>query len=244
MARVDYQARVLPGSGYIERARDTDLRLEVYDDGALAAPSSGTVTVYNASNEKVVDGAAVSVVSDVATYTVGAAAVASESFGPGWRIEWSLVMPDTETHLYRQEASLVRVRLSLPISDLDLTERHSDLADHLPSGVSDFEDYLLVAWRDLLSRLEGLGRRPYLVMDSSALRPVLTFMALEVVCRDFAASGDPENTWWALAEHYRERGREAWADLNFTYDEDDDGRDDGTKRASGMTTVWLTGRAS
>lgn len=243
MAWVEYQARVLPGSGYIERARDTELRLPVYDDGALAAPSSGTVTIYDSANGEVVSAAAVTVTGSVATYTVSSATVASKAFGSGWRIEWTLVMPDTETHLFRQDASLVRVRLSLPITDLDLLERHSDLDDHLPSGVTTFEGYILTAWRDLLGRLEGLGRRPYLVMDSSAFRLPMTFMALEIVCRDYSAAGDPENTWWTLAEHYRERAREEWSTLTFAYDEDDDGRDDGIKRASGMTTVWLSGRA-
>ena len=39
----------------IEKGTDSDLVASVYLDGALVAPASATVTVYNASNEKVVD---------------------------------------------------------------------------------------------------------------------------------------------------------------------------------------------
>lgn len=238
MARVEYQARILPGSGYIEKTRVTELSLGLYQDGALVAPSEGTVSVYNAGGESVVNGAAVSITSNKAFYSTTIGDYSAEALGMGWRIEWSLVMPDGFTHTVRQDASLVRVRLPIPISHVDLLARHSDLDDQ---GVTDFDDYLEEAHFEVIARLEAKGRRPYLVMDASALRMVYLYTALAIVCGDYAGTGSAENSWRFDEEKYRNLAREAWAEVTFSYDEDDDGKEDGASRAGGTSVLWLGG---
>ena len=239
MAWVEYQVRWLQPA-YLERARDSYLDLEVYDDGALAAPSSGTISIYNQAGTAIVDGASVTITGSKANYTLAAATVAAESFGDSWRVEWSLVMPDTETHLFRQDAALVRVRLAPVIADADLLARHSDLNAYLPSSSSTgWEVWILEAWREVVARLEMKGRRPYLVISPEALRPVHLFTALAIICRDLSGGGDEDNKWARLAEHYGHDAESAWASLNFIYDEDDSGAEDSSGRTSGTPSVWL-----
>ena len=241
MAWTEYQARFWQPA-YIERARDTFLEIEVFNDGSLSVPSSGTITVYNASGTAVVNAAAVTVASSKANYTVAAATVAAESFGASWRVEWSLVMDDTQTHVFRQNGALVRVRLAPVIADADLTARHSDLNAYLPASSSTgWEDWILEAWREIVARMESMGRRPYLVMTPEALRPVHLFTTLEIVCRSLGGTGDEDNRWNRLAEHYRSEKDTAWATLSIVYDEDDSGAESDTERTGGMTTVWLAG---
>lgn len=238
MARVQYQAR-FEAPAYIERARGASLRLPLFTAGALAAPSSGTITIYNAANEVVINAAAVTISGSIAGYDVDPSDVTGQAFGASWRVEWSLVMPDTETHLFRQSGALVRALLYPVITDADLLRRHSDLDSHLESGTNSFEDYIEEAWVGVQSRLVEMGRRPYLIISPEALRNVHLFETLEVICTDFAGDGDPSNKWTMLAEKYRSEAETAWARVNFEYDEDDDGDSDGGKRTSGVTSVWM-----
>lgn len=240
-ASVDYSARFLVPA-YMERDRDTYLSLGVYTAGALAAPSSGEIAIYDASNVALLAaGTAVTVTASVANYTLLASTVTAKALGAGWRVEWSLVMPDGHTHLFRQDGALVRVRLSPVITDADLLARHTDLTSLRPAALSSYQGYIDEAWRDVLGRLEAAGRRPYLVISPEALRQVHLFTTLELIFRDFAGSGDPTNKWTMLAEHYSKEGERAWANLSLVYDETDSGTGSARRRA-GMTSMFLTSR--
>lgn len=240
MAWTEYQTRIrLPA--YIERERTTVLTLPLYRDGALAAPSSGTITIFNAANQEVVSVATVAISSLVATYSVLTASVASQQLGPGWRVEWSLVMGDTYSHVYRQDAALVRCRLAPVVTDADLYARHSDLAAFLPTGSTTWQTWIEAAWEDIVGRLEGAGRRPYLVLSPEALRPVHLCAALAIICRDLAGTGDAENKWARLAEIYADEREAAWGRCSLVYDETDSGRADGQRRKAAVSSVWLGG---
>ena len=68
MASIPYIAAVsrLPVS--LERERTQDVTLPIYVDDTLTAPSSGTVTIYDRTEDKVEDGAAVAIgVDKIAT---------------------------------------------------------------------------------------------------------------------------------------------------------------------------------
>lgn len=238
MAREQYQIR-FQRHAYLERERDTYLTLEAYEDGALAAPSEGRISIFNASGVAVVDSVNVTIASSMATYTLTAATVADEGYGAGWRVEWQLTMPDGGDHAFRQNASLVRFRLYPVITDADLLRRHTDLAAHMPAGLSSYEPYIEEAWVDVESRLEMQGRRPNLVLSPEALRAVHLYGTLKIICRDFAGTGAADNKWTMLAEHYEEQAEKSWAGVNFIYDEDNDGREDGSKRRGGLTSLWL-----
>src|SRR5688572_9995415 len=125
MPRVDYVPRFL-GPTYLERDRTNPLRLGLYTESGIVAPSSGTFSLYDDANTAVVSAASVTVSSSFATYDVAAATLTSHSFGSGWRVEWSLVMPDGYTHLLRNGAALVRVRLPPAASETDLLRLHPD----------------------------------------------------------------------------------------------------------------------
>ena len=242
MAWVEYQARFITPA-YIERDRDTLLTLGLYSAGALAAPSSGTISIFDAAGVAVVDGGSVVITADEATYTAKTSNHGSLSLSSGWRVEWSLTMPDGYVHVVRQDAALVRMRLHPVITDADLLARHTDLTNLRPSALTSYEDYIIEAWREIVGQLEERGRRPYLVISAQALRGVHLYTTLGLIFRDFAGSGDPTNRWFVEAERYEARAREAWASLTLAYDEDDDGKADSTRRSGGMTSVWLAGRS-
>lgn len=238
MAWIEYQAAYT--SYDLERARDSYLDISIYDDGAISAPSSGTISIYDPAGTAIVDAAAVTVTGNKATYTLSAATVTASSFGMGWRVEWSLVMGDTMTHVYRSDASLVRIRLAPVITDADLLARHSDLDDYKPSSSSTgWETWILEAWKEVGARLEMMGRRPYLIISAQALRPVHLFTTLAIICTDLGGTGDEDNRWARLAESYSAKAEDAWSSMTLVYDEDDSGSEPTSDRVGGTTTMWL-----
>lgn len=241
MARVDYTARLL-GPYYLERGRPNELVLGMYRDGALVAPSAGTVSVFDASGTARVDAAAVTVTDSQATYTVLSAVTSSLALESGWRVEWSLSMPDTFVHVVRADAALARCRLHPVITDADLLARHSDLTALRPSSMASYQGYVDEAWREIVARLEAAGRRPYLVLSPEALRPVHLNGTLAIIFRDFGGTGAEDNKWSRLAEHYETAYQAAWGSVSLVYDETDSGSASGVRRAGMQPSVWTNGR--
>lgn len=225
----------------LERGRANALSCPVWQDGALVAPSSGTVTIYDGAGEVVVSAAAVTVTASIATYSYTPASTVD--YGEGWRVEWTLVI-STVTHVFRQDAALVRVVLHSPITDADLFRRVSSLD---PSGsapissVADYQDYLDEAHTVIQGRLLAAGNRPNLILTPSALREVYLTLTLALIFEDFATKLN--DAYSERATGYRQDYQEAWGDLRFSYASSDE-VDAGTLpgRRSATPTVWTTGR--
>lgn len=240
MAWIDYTFRAIT-SVHLERGRDNDLDAGAYRSGVLVAPSSGTVSVYDANNTAVVAGAAVVVTGSKATYTVTGATTSGLTLGGGWRVEWSLVMPDLHTHVFRQSAALCRVRLAPVVTDADLLRYHPDLGSYL-GGAASWQSQIDAAWAEIVNRLEANGKRPYLVTGPSALYETHLYASLAIVCRLQASTGDEGNIWNQLAERYEARREAAWNGLSFEYDETDSGQASGSRRTAAQSSYMLCSR--
>ena len=201
------------------------------------------MTIYDAANAEIVSAAAVSVVASVAQYTITAATTASLDTEEGWRVEWSLVMPDGVTHVFRVEAALVLRRLYPTITDLDIFRRESGLD---PSGadpittLSDYQDYIDEADEDVQLHLIERGNRPNLITSPSALHLIWLFTALHLIFRDLSTRLNP--TYADRAREYGEDLARAWASASFLYDDDDDGQANSTNRRAAQPSIWLCGR--
>lgn len=241
MAWTDYAPRFL-GPTYLERDRANPLRLAVHNGQSQVTPTSGTFSLYDATNTAVVSASAVTITDSYATITVAAATLTSKSLGAGWRVEWTLVMPDGNTHLFRNAAALVRVRLPPAATEADLLRLHPDLRAYLPSGQTSWQDQLDAAWEYVVvQRLEGTGKRPYLVISQSSLTAPHTFETLAIIGAALSG-GDEESRWGHFEKRYSVMAAAAWANCNFEYDETDSGQAANGLRSSASATVWLTGR--
>lgn len=240
MAYIDYTPRFLTTT-QIERDRDTPLSLTVYHQASSVTPTSGTISVYDAGGVEVVAGAAVTITGGAATYTVAASSVTGKSFGAGWRVEWTLLMPDTYTHLFRNDAALVKIRYGVLTTDQDLYDLHPELASFLPSGQTTWQNQRERAYANIYGRLEGRGRPPYLIVGRAAIKPLELYEALSIVCLSLGGTGADDNKWSRLAEHYRAKVESTFDAANFTYDEVGDGTS-GTRRVAARSSIWLTSR--
>jgi len=229
-----------PAPEFLTRGSANPIEAQVFDAaGALIAPDSGTVTVYDGSNTKVVDAAAVAIVADIATYTIAALDLPdTKSLGDGWRVEWSLVISGNPAVIFVRAASLVRSNLFPTAVSADLEARHQNLSRLIATG-NDADDFITTAWEVLVRMLLKAGRMPYLVLSPWALHDALVFKSLELIFRDgHTAAGDGK--YAELAEDYQNMFATEWASISFDYDYDRDGDADGTEQA-GAESVLYTG---
>ena len=225
----------------IERGRDNLIKCSVYRDGSLVAPSSGAITIYNGDGSAVVSAAAITVVSSIATYTVANATTTSLSLDDDWRVEWSLAMPDSVTHVFRNDAALVRRALYQVVTDADLYRRVSSLdpTGNTPlSSLSSFQAPRDEAWTAIQHRLSQQGNRPNLVISPSALREAHLLLTLTMIFEDFSTRLN--EAYENRADAYRRQYDQEWRRLKFKYDVDDDGNnDDANKRRGAQSILWL-----
>ena len=96
------------------------------------------------------------------------------------------------------------------------------------------------AWRQIVGRLVGKGRFPYLILDPWSLREIHLETTFSLIFRDFASSVG-EGRYLDLAESHKKTAASAWRQLTFQYDKDHDGRPDGQgKRTSYEPVIYLS----
>lgn len=241
LAETVYSAR-FRSTETIERGRTQVLTCPTSRAGATATPTAGTFSLYRPDGSPLVSAQVVTIPpASVAQYTLTGATTTAEALGEGWLVEWALVMPDGVTHTFRNDTALCRRTLYPVISQDDLTQRHSDLPALLGSATS-YQPYIDEAFATLANRLIAAGRRPYLVIQPSALRDVHLMLTLHLIFLDYSTSAGDGGRWQALAEHYRVQYEAAWGQLRFVYDEADENTVDPSKKKSASSQIWTNGR--
>lgn len=241
-----YQVR-FPLPSLLERGIDTTIEAPVYQSGALVAPTSGTITIYDEDNDAKVSAAAVTITDSVATYTVTAGTTSGLTLADGWRVEWTLTVSG-QTIRSVNEASLVRQIVRPMLSDVDIYRRVPALDPNSASVITsetNYQGYIDEANTEVQLRLIAAGRRPWLIMSPASLRPVYLNLSLAIIFEDLAARLANVD-YMERADRYREAYAKAYADLNFTYDLDLDGiaetNESGNPARVGAHTIFLTGR--
>lgn len=244
MAEERYTARFeLPT--LIEQGRANALVCAVYRGSQRAVPTAGTVTVYDATaTTPLVDAAAATITGGQATYSLSSGTVTNSTRGEGWRISWSLTMPDGVVHVFDNDAALVRRALFSVIGERDLFRRVSSLDPALPAPIVaknyDYQDKIDEAFVGIQQALIAQGNRPNLVVSPSSLRGAHLALALALVFEDLATRLNP--AYADRAKEFRNEYESEWAKLRFLYDTDDDGQPESLNRKAAHRVVWLNGR--
>jgi hypothetical protein len=228
----------------LEQGKSNVVRCPMHRAGALVLPTVGLCSVWNAANQ-LVESPAVTFPGNIATATVTSGALSSQALGEGWRIEWTLTMPDAVVHKPRNDAALVRARLFPVITEEDLYRRCRTLDASVASAISaatEWADKIDEAFIDLQQRLISMGNRPNLVLTPSALREVHLLLTLALVFEELASRTNA--AYEARAQSYRDQFEAAWARLRFVYDTDDAGAASTSSRRSAGRAVWLNGRGT
>jgi len=224
----------------IARGVTTIVRCPVYRAGELAIPTSGTVTIYDETYAAIVTAASVTITDGVATYSVAGATTTGRVLSDGWRIAWSLALPDAATYVAENSAALCRHVPQMPVSEAAIFARVPSLAPDSPGRISTRRDYsttLEDAWTQIREMLLAKGRRHELVVTATRLREPMLLLVLSLIFEDLATGMQDGSAMRATATEYRRQFSLAWGALSFEYDVDDDGEAD-TRQGTGGT-MWL-----
>ena len=211
---------------FLERAVATTVTADVRDtdDNSEQTPASGTYSLYHGS--RVLIDAQDITTGPPGSYAVLAADVpATESLSDNLQERWAIVLSGI-THTLIRQVYLVRFVPKEVITDLDVAAGHTQLARLRDDDEADFSRQRDEAWvwiqRELISR----GRRPDLVLDSSALRDAHIFRTRFELFRDYASSTTTDQRYQKLADDYETRAQLAMDTVPTRYDSDEDGFDD------------------
>lgn len=215
------------GPDEIMRAEDNILECPVQLDGspALDSADSGTVTVYDEAGTAIVSAAAVTITSGIAVYTLTAATVPSTlSLSDRWQVVWALTIDGTD-YVFKRKAALVRSRIYPVVCESDMTTLHFELRLWVDQHDQSLQQYIDGAWKFLYTWLRNQGKRPYLVLESTALFEPHLDLALALAFADMALLTSNDK-YLKYAEDYRKRYDEARSGMEFAYDYDEDGFED------------------
>lgn len=219
-AEAIYAARIAYPQ-YLQRDREQVVRLEVHLGRGLAEPASGTYALRDRNGAELAAGA-VTVVRQVATYTVPASALpATLGLGQGYVEVWTLVMPDGSTRTFERDAVVVRSALYPVVTDQDMIDVYSDLERLRPSRLDSFATYRIEAWKRILGRLEIRGNLPNLITTPWSLREVHLELSLHLCAADQKTGRDGK--WASIAEDHKREFELGWQRMKFKYAAEDGG---------------------
>jgi hypothetical protein len=220
----------------VQRDIGGTLTCPVYRNGALVAPTQAgsTFSLRKKDGTLLVDGAAVTVASSIATYALAAATIADEPYSAGYRAEWKLIISGV-TYNFRNEVYIVRYAPALPISDRNLLGRHTNLARFLAgTGRTTFQTDIETAWTELQRWLIQKGNRINLIVQSTDLVDLLRVWTMKNILFDVKSSANGAQ-FNDLYEEYVEELK-GLKNVNFAYAPDDDTQPETQRRAAEPTT--------
>lgn len=226
------------------RATQQTVRLEVWDDSAIAEPSAGTLTLYDGSDTVITTGA-VTVTNRIATYTVQAAEVpATTGYSASWRAVWSLTLGGTP-EVFDQPAALVRSRFRAPVVPGDLAVRHPEFGPgrELDPGQeaagATIGDWIADAEAWVETELWRQGRRAELILDAWQLRDACLEKTLAFAFTWAATFAQDGSRLAEQATEYEKRAAASFGKIQFRYDAAQTGKpaDAGPKLAA--TSAYL-----
>jgi hypothetical protein len=229
------------GPDVLQRARANTVALEVWRNGAKVAPTAALVSLVRPSGTFVVEDAAASIVSDVATYTVAAGDLPeTEPTGQLYQLRWTLTIGGLARTVNRA-CTVARSPMVLPVTDVDLTEgEYPDLVDQLGDYGTNLQSFLSAAKRDVIRELEQNGQWPDLITGPSDLFEPIRQAALVKIFRFLFSTNDSERSE-RLMELHRAEYAKVIKDLKVRMDRDDDGLPDSEGRESVTRTIHRGG---
>jgi len=248
MALVDQKRTVrFPLPDLIVRNQAHKLSAPVYLDGALVAPTSGTVTVYNRSNTAVISAQAGTVTDSVISYDIGSGDLSAQDLNIGWRVEWTLTMATAPTALIaRNSAALIRFPLNPVVADVDIKRRIRSLDPAAPTVIhreADLQDFIDEAWCELMHFILSIGARPNQIMNPDSLRMPHMYGTILLAGENLETRSNLAST--QFVERYQQRYQQALNKLKWEDDPGDDGQSNTPERLrSAIGSVWLSSRGN
>ena len=207
--------------------------------GAAATVISGTITITNPAGTAVVDGDAIVVSGNDATYSLLNTLVpATLDFSRLWVVSWTLVTA-SGTHYSNQPAHLVARTVPPPVDASHVLRRHPPLSTQYTAA--ELQPLVDDAWIILRGWIVDSGHHTYQILSMWKLAEILIKLSLSLAFRPAAIYTNGSGVY---STESAARMAEALADfshLEWDVDADQDGTADDDM--DGVTPVVATGYA-
>ena len=226
----------------LERSRGCTVDLPIYRDNQLVSPTAAYFRLEDPNGVTVIARTAVSIVANVATYTISPSEIpTSLALGDGYVQWWELTIAGV-VHTFKKPTAIALSALYPVISDLDLEAEYSDLASIRPSSLgASYQTYIDEAWVQLIQRVRDQGNIEYLIMSPQSLRSCHKNLTFYLIFKDMDSSGLGEGRYLDLASNHRKEMEFDFKRLKFTYDLNQDGRaDDKNGRRSNIGVIYTS----
>lgn len=211
---------------FIVKNRAQVIVCPIYLNGELVAPTSGTVSIYNSSNQAVVEDAAVTITSSIATYSIASDTFDDQTLADAWKVKWTLTLSG-KVCVFERWAALIRNEIYCPISDRDLTRLLGSLDPNSSrkSVKSDttYQAQIEEAWLMICNEMINERSKPYLTCDVSALAEPTRYLALHLICTDFSIMNPNDTVMQEKAKQYWDLYRLSYETRKLKWDETNTG---------------------
>lgn len=203
--------------------------IEVYEDGAIVAPSSASISLYSPSGVLMVDARVATI--DSSTKRISAVFTSGESGEINTKAEDWRLMVDYEIGSVADQANFLfdscLVLLENSVVDDDLLKLHPNLADERYEAQANFNPQIEKAFSDIKRILKEKGQRPNLLIDAAQIRSLIIAHALEIIFFDFAKTVD--DIWWHRYQEMKNDYLGQWETIVLKYDSSEVGTVDEAK---------------
>lgn len=228
------------GPEIILRGQDVVVSVTVEQGGEAIDITSASVALWKPDGTVASTGTPTPSANTV-SHTFAGSLTEDEDPGEGWRVVWTLGL-DTTPALKKliQPAAVVLYTVEPCVTVSNLEDRHDallNLKEDEAERTALLQAAIDEAWIFICEALRQKGRRPYLVLDSYALREAHILKSLEIAYHRLATGGE-QTAEWSEYKDYEGKFTTTWDGLTFS--EADPATWERTgRRASTSPALWL-----
>ncbi len=229
------------GPDVLERASQQVVKLEVWYQGSLVAPDSGTLSLLGPDGTAHVDAQSVTVSGNIAQYTIGAVSIpASLALGRLYQLKWVLSF-GSETRTIVRNCSLSLRQMVLPVADGDLTREYPDLLVQMGDYATTLQGFIELAKDDVLRELSKSGQWVHIIVGASTLYEVIRQRALYHSFKFLFRLTSGDNRFERLMDDHRDDYGKELDTLVARFDRTGDGLADGEAAEKARRPIHIGG---
>lgn len=226
-----------PYPDWIQRGRQTVVKFPLRRGSSLQAPTAGTFTLVDPDGNTVTTGS-VTISGSVAQYTLSSSVLASTlAIGEGYQEVWTLTLADGTVRTYDWEAAIILRPFFPVVAQTDLEGEYPLLDQQRGSLITDWQGFIDAGWKEIMTRLIAEGAFPYRIKSPSAFRSAHLNLALAKIWRFLASHSPHAGHYLELEKKHQDLWNAAWSTINFTADNDDDGRPDDPESRTSLAGI-------
>ena len=211
-----YSAR-FEGVTLIERDAANIVSVSIERANAAPTIASATFSLIDPNGDALVDAQTATIAAGVVSYTIGSTVLAEQEYGQRWLVKFAVTI-GSAVYTYYNDAAVCLARLSPPITHADITARHGDITNLLPSGTTSTQGYIDAAWIEITGDLYSDAVPFWTLRTVSALRQPLILLSLTLIFRDFSTLVDASDKYEILSDDYEEKAKAALLKLRGFFD--------------------------